>query len=59
MVYGEVYGPGMGTGVGILGGYTGCYTGVLPSCSGRGPRYSEAGPEALQGLEWWYLGLRA
>ena len=45
---------GMGTGWVYRGGYTGYYPATLLEES---PRYSEAGPEGLQGLEWWYLGL--
>ena len=41
------------------GGYTGwVYGRVIPGTPSElesGGRYSEAGPEALQGLEWWYL----
>ena len=48
---GRSAGDGRGAVLGMVpGGYTGVgtgegYTGVLPSCSGRGPSDSEAGPE--------------
>ena len=31
------------------------YTGVVPSHRKAEGMYSEAGPEGLQGLEWWYI----
>ena len=43
------YRVGYGTRVGIGRGYTG----VLPSHCKAEAQDSEAGPEGLQGLEWW------
>ena len=37
--------------VGIPGEYP-----ASPPSAGEGPTDSEAGPEALQGLEWWSVG---
>ena len=62
---GRVQGAGAGQD-GYTGGYPGWVyrvgnTGVHPVttlCSRRVPSDSEAGPEALQGLEWWSLGAR-
>ena len=46
----------VGTWVGIPGGYWEGYTGYYPATqhgARGGSQTSEAGPEALQGLEWW------
>ena len=44
----------VGTRVGIPVGTRGGYTGYYPASCSRGANPdSEAGPEALQGLEWW------
>ena len=48
--------PGCGTRVGIPGGYWEGYTGYPATLLGEVPISSEAGPEALQGPEWWDIG---
>ena len=51
-----MYQGGYGTRVGIQGGYREGLYRVLPTQRARKVQTSEAGPEALQGPEWWVWG---